>query len=60
MKVALRVKAKQRREAAGDEAPDEEEPEEEHETLKQASRKTGYTICLQAGLGELTVTALIL
>lgn len=36
-------------------AEEEEEEEEEHqEVLKQATRKSGYNICAQAGLGNIT------
>ena len=56
-------KKKQKKEEEGDgeggEEPKKEEEEEEvpedgeGDTLKQASRKSGYTICAQAGLGKL-------
>ena len=37
---------------------EEEEEEEQQETLKQATRKSGYNICAQAGLGMFIVTFL--
>ena len=42
-----------RRQEARAEGEDGEEPEEEaeQEVLKQATRKSGYNICQQAGLG---------
>ena len=66
MKTAMQAKARaqraekrelqrQRREAGLEEAGEEETAdaeEEQHESLKQASRKSGYNICQQAGLGR--------
>ncbi len=50
MKAAL--KAKKRREREAGEGGEEEEEQDEHESLKMATRKTGYNLCIQAGLGE--------
>ena len=57
-KMKMHMKAKKKAEKAagggggedGEEAEGQEE-EEEQEQLKQATRKTGYTMCVQAGLG---------
>jgi len=53
MKLALKEKKKREREASktADGQPEEENEEDDRELLKQSSRKTGYTICIQAGLG---------
>jgi len=51
MKAALKLKKKKERQEASEEQ-EREEPEEE-ETLKQATRKTGYNLCVDAGLVEL-------
>ena len=53
MKAALKAKRRKEREAEGEDAEQEEDQDDEHETLKQASRKTGYAMCVQAGLAEL-------
>ena len=34
---------------------DDDDDDDHQETLKQASRKSGYTLCQQAGLGELNL-----
>ena len=55
MKAVLRAKRRKEREAngEGEEAEREEEDhEDDNEALKQATRKTGYTMCVRAGLGE--------
>ena len=56
MKNFMKAKAKKMKSEAGAEGEEEEKKEEdedeEGDTLKQASRKTGYSICVQAGLGE--------
>ena len=46
-------KAKRRREAEerGEDINDQDD-DDEHETLKHAPRKTGYSMCQQAGLGR--------
>lgn len=59
MKANLRAKQRKEREARrqeGEERPPDEEdrdPEDEGENLKQATRKSGYTMCVEAGLGTL-------
>ena len=56
MKNFMKAKAKKMKSETGVEGEEEEKKEEdedeEADTLKQASRKTGYSICVQAGLGE--------
>ena len=50
-----RMKAQQRqvrRKAREEEGEEEEDEAQEPDGLKQASRKTGYSICVQAGLGR--------
>jgi transcription elongation factor SPT6 len=68
MKASIRAKKKKEREAEranregaeGEERPPEEEEEkEEEDNLKHATRKTGYTMCVDAGLGMLTLALLI-
>ena len=61
MKAHLKAKKKKEREAErasregaeGEERPEEEDREEDMDTLKQATRKSGYTMCVEAGLAEL-------
>ena len=52
-KMKAHFKAKRRREAEerGEEFNEQDE-DDEHETLKHAPRKTGYTMCQAAGLGR--------
>ena len=52
-KMKAHFKAKRRREAEerGEDVNDQDD-DDEHETLKHAPRKTGYSMCQQAGLGK--------
>ena len=52
-KMKAHFKAKRRREAEerGEDINDQDD-DDEHETLKHAPRKTGYSMCQQAGLGK--------
>ena len=59
MKAAQKAAKKKQKELQrlenGEEAEQdmEEEPEEPDTSLKQATRKTGYSLCVDAGLGTL-------
>lgn len=62
MKNAEKQKKKtetERERPEGEEGEEEKQKEEEeegqHDTLKQATRKSGYTLCCQAGLGKVLV-----
>ncbi len=60
-KMKAHFKAKRRKEAEerGETENPEGEEEDEAETLKHAPRKTGYTMCQQAGLGNALLLCLL-
>ena len=65
MKLAARAARKkqqelQRQEHGGEEQDQEDEQEDDQTMLKQASRKTGYTMCIEAGLGTGLGTRLVI
>lgn len=53
-KMKAHMRAKKKAEKASGEGGGEEDgdDDDDQEQLKQATRKTGYTMCVQAGLGE--------
>ena len=55
MKNAMKARKRREREERGEDPDNEEGDEEEEETLKQASRNSGYSMCVKAGLGTVWI-----